>query len=167
MTMFARFMIVIIIEVAITILIVLKNKNNVLKCELKLGGFYGILTIIGAILHLNIMYTILPNVILAFARPILNVSGIVFGIIIYMVPTMIAYNKKHNNRLGILIVNILLGWSILGWLGTLLWACILGSDSNKNISTNKYEDLARLQKLKEDGTITETEFELEKAKLLR
>ena len=35
------------------------------------------------------------------------------------------------------------------------------------LNGNKYEDLERLQKLKEDGAITEAEFEAEKQKLLR
>ena len=34
-------------------------------------------------------------------------------------------------------------------------------------SSNKYEDLDRLQKLKDNGTITEEEFNAEKQKLLR
>ncbi len=34
-------------------------------------------------------------------------------------------------------------------------------------SSNKYEDLERLQKLKEQGIITNAEFEIEKSKLLK
>ena len=37
----------------------------------------------------------------------------------------------------------------------------------KKYKGNKYEDLERLQKLKEQGVITETEFEVEKSKLLK
>lgn len=53
-----------------------------------------------------------------------------------------------------------------------MWA-FLDTDGSKannltrNIGGNKYEDLARLQKLRENGTITDAEFEVEKAKLLR
>ncbi len=37
----------------------------------------------------------------------------------------------------------------------------------RNIGGNKYEDLAKLQKLKESGAITEEEFNIEKQKLLK
>ena len=58
----------------------------------------------------------------------------------------------------------------LGLIGLLI-VCALPDDSKKDInsisySTNKYEDLERLQKLKDNGTITEDEFQREKAKLL-
>ena len=66
----------------------------------------------------------------------------------------------------------MLGWTFLGWAGCLVWAFIdtdgsKTSNLTRNIGGNKYEDLTRLQKLKESGTITETEFEIEKNKLLR
>ena len=44
---------------------------------------------------------------------------------------------------------------------------IKNKKKNKNTTNNKYEDLERLQKLKENGTINEEEFEIEKKKILR
>ena len=34
---------------------------------------------------------------------------------------MIGYNKKHSA--GIILLNLFLGWTFLGWLGSLIWAC--------------------------------------------
>ncbi len=59
----------------------------------------------------------------------------------------------------------------LGFIGLII-VCILPTEvkenkkENENIN-NKYENLERLQKLKESGAITDVEFEIEKQKLLR
>lgn len=94
------------------------------------------------------------------------------GIVLYFLPCIIAYKRGHVNKGIILLINFLLGWTFLGWAGCLVWAFIdtdgsKTSNLTRNIGGNKYEDLTRLQKLKESGTITETEFEIEKNKLLR
>lgn len=89
---------------------------------------------------------------------------IVFLVIVYFIPTAIAVKRKHPNRFGIVIVNIFLGWSLIGWVVALVWAV---TDSKSKPSTNKYDDLDKLQKLKANGTITEQEFEAEKQRLLK
>lgn len=40
--------------------------------------------------------------------------------VIYFIPTFVAWNKPNNG--GIIILNIFLGWSILGWIAALIWA---------------------------------------------
>lgn len=90
---------------------------------------------------------------------------IILILIVYLIPTIVACVKKHTYKVGIILLDIFLGWSLIGWVGALIWACIL--PDNKKINNNKYEDLENLQKLKEDGAITEAEFEIEKAKILR
>ena len=39
---------------------------------------------------------------------------------IYMIPTIIA--EKHPNKSGIVILNIFLGWTGIGWVIALIWA---------------------------------------------
>ena len=46
----------------------------------------------------------------------------VFGSIIYLIPAVVAYMRKHNNRAAIIMLNILLGWTLIGWVGALVWA---------------------------------------------
>lgn len=41
---------------------------------------------------------------------------------LYMLPTFIAYKRQHNVS-GVAIVNVLLGWSIIGWVIALVMAC--------------------------------------------
>lgn len=103
---------------------------------------------------------------------IIGVILIIGGIVLYFLPSIIAYKRGHANKGIILLINFLLGWTFLGWAGCLVWAFIdtdgsKASNMTRNIGGNKYEDLARLQKLKTDGAITDVEYEIEKAKLLR
>lgn len=66
-------------------------------------------------------------------------------------------NKKSSFFYGLL----------LGVIGIIIVACIKNSENKKKVySGNKYEELEKLQKLKENGTITDAEFEIEKSKLL-
>lgn len=48
---------------------------------------------------------------------------LVFGLIIYFIPSIIASNNKHHNAGAIQVLNFFLGWTILGWLIALIWAC--------------------------------------------
>lgn len=45
---------------------------------------------------------------------------ILFAIIAYFIPAYIARNTKYSA--GITILNLLLGWTILGWIAALIWA---------------------------------------------
>jgi len=41
---------------------------------------------------------------------------------IYFAPSIIAYNNKKKNKQAILMLNLFLGWTILGWIIALVWA---------------------------------------------
>lgn len=49
-------------------------------------------------------------------------SGVVFVPAFYMLPTIEAWLRKSNNLPAIAAVNFFLGWSLLGWVGALVWA---------------------------------------------
>ena len=40
----------------------------------------------------------------------------------YMLPTLIAYGRNVEERIAITAVNVLLGWTIVGWVVTSIWA---------------------------------------------
>ena len=46
----------------------------------------------------------------------------VAGILVYLLPGILAYNWQRRYRLGILLLDVFLGWSIVGWVGALVWA---------------------------------------------
>ncbi|MBQ8635454.1 superinfection immunity protein [bacterium] len=48
------------------------------------------------------------------------------AMVIYFVPVVVAYIRKHNNILAITILTLFLGWTFFGWLAALLWS--LNSD---------------------------------------
>ena len=55
----------------------------------------------------------------------LGLFGIVLffaAIALYFVPTIIAFVRKKSNKTPILVLNLLLGWSLIGWVVSLVWA---------------------------------------------
>ena len=60
-----------------------------------------------------------------------NILSIILGILalyvllyIYFIPSVVATKRQHSNRLAINILNIFLGWTFLGWVIALIWACM-------------------------------------------
>lgn len=54
----------------------------------------------------------------------------------YLIPTIIAVTRKHNNAMAIAVVNIALGWTFLGYLIALVWS-LTNSDSKNQIVINQ------------------------------
>ena len=46
---------------------------------------------------------------------------LVFVIAMYFLPSIIGHDKA--DAMGIFIVNLLFGWTIIGWFIALIWAC--------------------------------------------
>jgi hypothetical protein len=44
------------------------------------------------------------------------------GLYIYFLPTFVARGNNHRNLLAVLLFNIFLGWTLLGWVVALVWA---------------------------------------------
>jgi len=40
----------------------------------------------------------------------------------YLLPTIVALARKKRNLLAIVLVNVLLGWTVIGWVVALVWA---------------------------------------------
>ena len=45
-----------------------------------------------------------------------------FLAILYLLPSIIGFNKK--SALGIFVLNLLLGWTYIGWVIALVWAIV-------------------------------------------
>jgi hypothetical protein len=39
-----------------------------------------------------------------------------------LLPSIIAFVRRHHNRYAILVLNILLGWTMVGWAVALVWS---------------------------------------------
>lgn len=54
-------------------------------------------------------------------------SGMLILLVIvclYFLPTIIAMGRGHRNALAIVLLNVLGGWTGLGWLGALIWSVL-------------------------------------------
>ena len=45
-----------------------------------------------------------------------------FGCVMYFLPSLIAALRNKKDVLTIILVNFLLGWSVIGWIVCLVWA---------------------------------------------
>lgn len=44
-------------------------------------------------------------------------------LVVYVAPTIVAALRNHRSAGGILVLNMMLGWTIIGWILALIWAC--------------------------------------------
>ncbi len=54
-----------------------------------------------------------------------SVVAVFFGLLalaLWMVPTLIAFSRKHPKRMAILTIDLLASWTIVGWFFVLGWA---------------------------------------------
>jgi T4 superinfection immunity protein len=46
-----------------------------------------------------------------------------FSLAVYFMPAVVAVWREHHNTRAIIVLNVLLGWTVLGWVFALVWAC--------------------------------------------
>lgn len=42
--------------------------------------------------------------------------------VVYFLPTLVAESHRHRNSSAIVLINFFFGWTILGWVGAMVWA---------------------------------------------
>lgn len=67
---------------------------------------------------------------------LLGLIVIPLGLAIYMLPTIIGRKKK--NIAAIALINILLGWTLIGWIVALVWGLTKDSDPVGSIPVTGY-----------------------------
>lgn len=45
-----------------------------------------------------------------------------FGFVIYFLPTILAFARNKRDTAAILLLNLFLGWTMIGWVIALVWA---------------------------------------------
>lgn len=58
---------------------------------------------------------------------------LVAGIFFYFIPAIVANNRHHPQVGAITVLNFLLGWTLIGWVGALVWA-MTNSDTQEPLS---------------------------------
>ncbi|UVC12681.1 superinfection immunity protein (plasmid) [Rhizobium sp. TH2] len=114
-----------------------------------------------------------------------NRLAIAIMIFLYLLPSWIAWSRKHPSKGSIIAVNILLGWSVAGWIWALIWS--LGTTKHNiavvspstvttqqsvpaaSPATNKSvaERISELKAMLDSGTINLMEFEALKADAMK
>lgn len=56
--------------------------------------------------------------------------GFIFLVLLYFVPAVIAFVRCHRNANSIFVINLFLGWTLLGWVIALAWS----------VSSNVHQD---------------------------
>jgi hypothetical protein len=44
------------------------------------------------------------------------------GFVLYFLPSIVAFARSKRDAVSILVVNLLLGWTAIGWVIALVWA---------------------------------------------
>lgn len=47
-------------------------------------------------------------------------------VVMYWAPAIVAHSRKHNDVGAILVLNLTLGWTVLGWIVAAVW-CSTGN----------------------------------------
>ncbi|GFO81220.1 MAG: hypothetical protein A49_08470 [Methyloceanibacter sp.] len=53
---------------------------------------------------------------------VLATFWVLVGVAIYFLPGLLASFRKHRNHNAIFVLNLLLGWTVIGWIVALIWA---------------------------------------------
>ena len=51
-----------------------------------------------------------------------SIIFLVVAIALYYLPAIIASQRRHKNASAILLTNLFLGWTFIGWVVALIWA---------------------------------------------
>jgi len=43
-------------------------------------------------------------------------------LLVYLVPSLVAFHRFHENKFGVLLVNFLTGWTVIGWIVCMVWS---------------------------------------------
>lgn len=49
---------------------------------------------------------------------------IILFVVFYFLPLFVAVIKNKRNMLAISMLNLFAGWTLIGWLAALIWACL-------------------------------------------
>lgn len=66
---------------------------------------------------------------------------LLFIIPLYFLPAIVAKSRKHPSTSGIFVLNFLLGWTVLGWIGGLIWAFSSGPRPTPTVVVNNTSQL--------------------------
>jgi hypothetical protein len=57
--------------------------------------------------------------------------GLIVLATLYFLPTVIAVTRSHKNTAPIVVVNLLLGWTVIAWIVCLAWSFTHRTDKHE------------------------------------
>jgi Superinfection immunity protein len=57
---------------------------------------------------------------------LLMCCGGILGLAFYFLPSIIAFSRRHRNSVAIFVLNLFLGWTLVGWVVSLVWSFTSG-----------------------------------------
>jgi hypothetical protein len=45
--------------------------------------------------------------------------------LVYFLPAGVAHSRNHHQLMAIFVLNLLLGWTFIGWVACMVWACTM------------------------------------------
>ncbi|MNJ28991.1 hypothetical protein D3C77_235470 [compost metagenome] len=107
----------------------------------------------------------------------MGIGTAVTAALFYFPPTIVAWIRQHPNRVSIFLLNLLLGWTVIGWFIALIWSASatrrfppvepVSSSELSGGGADNYQRLEQLAALKERGHLTQEEFDEEKRRVLK
>ncbi len=100
----------------------------------------------------------------------------IIGGVFYFLPSLIALMRGKSNSIAILALNLFLGWTLIGWVVSLVWSLssdakpqkiIINQNHDKVTQEDNFEKLKKLKELLDSEAINQKEFDLQKARLLK
>lgn len=103
---------------------------------------------------------------------------------LYLLPAYEANRRKHPSFVPIALIDILLGWTVLGWMGAYVWAlrmpepvapeeqnvdspyAVVDEPASRYPANSTADALRELARLHEEGAINEEEFAAAKARVV-
>jgi hypothetical protein len=73
-------------------------------------------------LALLVLPPLLADDVGAFWEGMLGLAMLLVMALLYVLPSLIAWKRKHKSTGGIVALNVLTGWTFIGWLIALVWS---------------------------------------------
>ena len=90
---------------------------------------------------------------------------------VYLLPSIMA--REKNNFNSVLLLNVLLGWTVIAWIISLIWALRTEKDPLRSYKLNTHNccpkieaELTKLRNLFRAGAITKTDYHNETRKII-
>jgi hypothetical protein len=81
--------------------------------------------------YMNVQEIVMDSVWADIGLTMLGLAGV---LLVYTIPAFIAFIRYHTRFRTILALNVVFGWTAVGWVGLLVWAFSKNTSNRSNTS---------------------------------